>query len=126
MTKIATNRLCVLLATLLLIGASQSYACTGLLVGKGASADGSVMISYSADSHTLYGELYYWAAADHAPGSMRQITEWDSGKPLGQIPEIAHTYAVIGNMNEHALAITESTWGAKSCRILMVSWIMGA
>ena len=113
MTKNALTRLLALLTTLLLLGTSQSYACTGLLVGKNASADGSVMISYSADSHTLYGELYYWPAADHAAGSMRQITEWDSGKPLGQIPEVAHTYAVIGNMNEHALAITESTWGGR-------------
>ena len=113
MTQNALTRLLALFTTLLLLGTSQSYACTGLLVGKGASADGSVMISYSADSHTLYGELYYWPAADHAPGSMRQITEWDSGQPLGQIPEVAHTYAVIGNMNEHALAITESTWGGR-------------
>lgn len=113
MTNKVMIRLFALLVSLMAISSVESYACTGLLVGKDASADGSVMISYSADSHTLYGELYYWAAADHAPGAMRQITEWDSGKHLGQIPEVAHTYAVIGNMNEHALAITESTWGGR-------------
>lgn len=91
----------------------SSSACTGLLVGKDASKDGSVMISYAADSHTLYGELYYWPAADYQKGAMRQITEWDTGKPLGYIPQVAHTYSVIGNMNEHQLAITESTWGGR-------------
>lgn len=90
-----------------------SKACTGLLVGKKASADGSVMISYAADSHSLYGELYHWPARDWAKGTMRQIIEWDTHKPLGQIPEVAHTYAVTGNMNEHQLAITESTWGGR-------------
>ena len=90
-----------------------ALACTGLLVGKNASADGSVMISYAADSHTLYGELYYYPAADHAHGAQRQIIEWDTNRPLGYIPEIAHTYAVVGNMNEHQVAITESTWGGR-------------
>ncbi len=92
---------------------TKALACTGLLVGKKASADGSVMISYAADSHTLYGELYYWPAADWEPGSLRQIVEWDTGKPLGFIPQVAHTYSVVGNMNEHQVAITESTWGGR-------------
>lgn len=99
------------IATLL---APQADACTGLLVGKGASKDGSVMISYAADSHTLYGELYHWPAADWAKGSMRQIIEWDTNTPIGFIPQVAHTYNVIGNMNEYQLAITESTWGGRS------------
>lgn len=88
-------------------------ACTGLLVGKKASTDGSVMISYAADSHVLYGELYHWPAKDWLKGTMRQIVEWDTYTPLGAIPEVAHTYAVLGNMNEHQLAITESTWGGR-------------
>lgn len=92
---------------------SSANACTGLIVGKDASADGSVMISYAADSHVLYGELYHWPAKDWAPGTMRQIIEWDTYIPLGEIPEVAHTYAVVGNMNEHQLAITESTWGGR-------------
>ena len=88
-------------------------ACTNLLVGKNASADGSTIITYAADSHTLFGDLQYLPAADHAPGSMRQIIDWDSGKPLGAIPEVAHTYAVVGNMNEHQVTIAESTWGGR-------------
>ncbi|MDR2359408.1 MAG: C69 family dipeptidase [Prevotellaceae bacterium] len=91
----------------------NSYACTNFLVTKGASKDGSTFISYSADSHTLYGELYFWAAAKHKPGVVRQIREWDSGKFLGAIPEAAETYNVIGNMNEHSVMIGETTYGGR-------------
>lgn len=91
--------------------AASSLACTNFIVGKKASATGSTMISYAADSHQLYGELYYTPAADHAPGAMRQIIDWDSQRPLGQIPEIAHTYRVVGNVNEWQVTVAESTWG---------------
>lgn len=90
-----------------------ALACTSLIAGPGATTDGSVMITYAADSHTLYGELYSQPAADHAEGSMRPIVEWDTGRMLGEIPEVSHTYATIGNMNEHGLAISESTWGGR-------------
>ncbi len=92
---------------------SAAWACTSLIATKGATADGSTMITYAADSHTLYGELYNQPAADHAPGSMRKVVDWDSGRLLGEIPEVAHTYATIGNMNEHGLTISESTWGGR-------------
>ena len=88
-------------------------ACTSLIAAKGATADGSVMVTYAADSHNLYGELYNQPAANHPAGTMRKIVEWDTGKPLGEIPEVPHTYATIGNMNEHGLAIAESTWGGR-------------
>ncbi len=88
-------------------------ACTSLIAAKGATADGSVMVTYAADSHNLYGELYNQPAADHPAGTMRKIVEGDPGKPLGEIPEVPHTYATIGNMNEHGLAIAESTWGGR-------------
>lgn len=97
----------------LLSGVGAALACTGLIAASGATTDGSVFATYAADSHTLYGELYHLAAADHAPGSMRKITEWDTGKYMGEIPEVAHTYARMGNMNEHGLVITESTWGGR-------------
>ena len=87
---------------LLLAGFSyHSMACTNFLFTKGSTTDGSVMITYSADSHTLYGELYHWPASDWPAGAMLDVTEWDTGKPLGKIPQVAHTYNVIGNMNEH-------------------------
>ncbi len=96
------------------VGASfDADASTRLFAAKGATADGSVMVTYAADSHNLYGELYNQPAADHPAGTMRKIVEWDTGKPLGEIPEVPHTYATIGNMNEHGLAIAESTWGGR-------------
>jgi dipeptidase len=96
-------------ALTLLAWCQPADACTNLLVGKNASADGSTIITYAADSHTLFGDLQYLPAADHKPGDMRQIHDWDTGKYLGAIPEVAHTYAVVGNMNEHQLTIGEST-----------------
>ncbi len=97
----------------MLAASSVAMACTGLIAGKGATVDGSVLVTYAADSHTLYGELYYQPAANHPKGAVRKIVEWDTGKPLGEIPEVSHTYARMGNMNEHALCITESTWGGR-------------
>ena len=90
-----------------------AWGCTSLIAAKGATADGSVMVTYAADSHNLYGELYNQPAADHEKGALRKVVEWDTGKPLGEIPEVAHTYATIGNMNEHGLVIAESTWGGR-------------
>ncbi len=86
-------------------------ACTNFLVTKGASTDGSTMITYAADSHVLYGELYYRPAADYPEGTMLEVYEWDTGKYLGKIKQARHTYSVVGNMNEHQLAIGETTYG---------------
>ena len=88
-------------------------ACTNFLVGKDASVDGSTMVSYAADSYALYGFLYYRPAADHAEGAVREVKDWDTGKPLCTIPQVAHTYNVVGNMNEHQLTIGETTWGGR-------------
>lgn len=93
--------------------AAESQACTSLLVGKKASADGSTMITYAADSHVLFGELYHWPAASYPKGTMLDIYEWDTNKYLGKIPQVSKTYSVTGNMNEHQLAISESTWGGR-------------
>lgn len=92
------------------LGAPAALACTSLLVSKEASSDGSTLITYAADAHELYGELYYTAARRNAPGATRDIIEWDSGKLLGRIPEAPVTYSVVGNMNEHQLTISESTF----------------
>ena len=88
-------------------------ACTNFLFTKGATKDGSTMITYAADSHVLYGELYYRRAADYPAGTMFQVVDWDSGRPLIYIPQVAHTYSVVGNMNEHQLAISETTYGGR-------------
>jgi dipeptidase len=92
----------------------KTEACTNFLITRGASVNGSTMITYAADAHVLYGELYYWPAADHKPGSMLDVYEWDTNKYLGQIEQVAHTYRVVGNMNEHQLAISETTFGGRS------------
>ena len=102
------------LAIAALIGCTaQADACTSLLAGKNATVDGSTLITYAADAHTLYGALNFMPAADHQPGAMREVREWDTNKHLGFITQPAHTYKVVGNMNEHQLTITESTWSCK-------------
>ena len=104
----------VIIVALFFIGnAFDSKACTNFIITRGASTDGSVMVSYSADSHTLYGELYHHPAAKYQPGAMRRIIDWDSGRPLGSIPEAAETYNVVGNMNEYQVIIGETTFGGR-------------
>lgn len=97
----------------LLILSTKSYACTNFLVTKGASVDGSTMITYAADSHYLYGELYHWPAAMYSKGTMLKIYEWDTGKFLGEIPQAMQTYNVVGNINEYQVAIGETTYGGR-------------
>jgi len=93
---------------------TTTNACTNYLITKGASVDGSTMISYAADSHVLYGELYHWQAATWPEGSMLDIYEWDTGKFLGKIKQAKQTYNVVGNMNEFQVAIGETTYGGRS------------
>lgn len=90
------------------------FSCTNFLIGKKASTDGSTMISYSADSYNLYGELYHWPAKQYNKGEVLKVYEWDTGKYLGEIPQALQTYNVMGNMNEHQLAIGETTFGGHS------------
>ncbi len=110
-SAVAGAMLCGGAALALLCGGVEALACTNLIAGKKATADGSVLMTYAADSHNLYGMLTNSPAADHPKGSMRKVVDWDSGKPLGEIPQVAHTYNVVGNINEHQVAIGESTWG---------------
>ena len=94
--------------------AKTTLACTNLLVTKGASTDGSTFITYNADSHVLYGELYYWQAGKHPKGSLLDIYEWDTGTFLGKIKQAPYTYKVVGNMNENQVAIGETTFGGRT------------
>jgi len=109
------NSITVVCACLFMIftGWKQADACTNFLITKGASTDGSTMVSYAADSHDLYGELYHWSAQTYPEGAMLDIYEWDTGKFLGQIPQVRQTYNVVGNMNEYQLAIGETTYGGR-------------
>ncbi|NMC36994.1 MAG: dipeptidase [Bacteroidales bacterium] len=88
----------------------MTRACTNFIVTRGASVNGSTMITYSADSHVLYGELYYWPARDYPVGTMLDVYEWDTRRYMGKIRQVPHTYSVVGNMNEHQLSIGETTY----------------
>lgn len=88
-------------------------ACTNFIVGCKASADGSVMTTYAADSYSLDGFLRYQPAADHKAGAMRKVYDWDTNVYLGEIPQVAHTFNVVGNTNEHQLTIGETTYGGR-------------
>ena len=100
-------------ALLFIAGETTGLCCTNVIVTQGASRDGSVLVSYAADSHYLFGELYYHPAADWSPGSLLKIYEWDTGRYLGEIEQVAHTYQTVGNMNENQVIITETTWGGR-------------
>ena len=102
---------CSMLAATAWIGMDRSAAaCTNFLITKGASADGSVMITYAADAHNFYGELSYIPPGVHSPGAMREVIEWDTGTYLGQIRQAPVTYSVVGNMNQHQVAVGETTF----------------
>ena len=91
----------------------DASACTNVLVTKGASADGSNMVSYAADSHQLFGELYFRRSGKWNTGDLRRIDEWDTGRHLGYIPEAPMTWQRVGNMNEKQLIIAETTYGGR-------------
>jgi len=88
----------VLIFLVILALPNNVSACTNFLITKGASADGSTMITYAADAHDMYGELVYLPAGTHLAGATRQVYDWDTAKHLGQIPEAPYTYAVVGHM----------------------------
>lgn len=105
--------LLVILISIQLFTAVEVDACTNYLITKGASADGSTMVSYAADSHIRYGELYYSPAKDWPAGSMLTIYDRSTAKPLGQIPQVAHTYQTVGFMNEYQVSMGETTFGGR-------------
>lgn len=89
----------------------QAFPCTSYLVTPGASADGSSMISYAADSHIRYGELYFFEGGPKPPGSYFQVYYRGNHKPLARVPLPESTYQVVGYINEKQVAIGESTFG---------------
>ena len=88
-----------------------THACSNILISKGASADGSVIVAYNADDDGLFGSLDHRPAADHIPGSIRQVWDWDGQYYCGNIPQVAHTLNVVGNINEAGVSIIETTFG---------------
>ena len=103
----------VLILSFLIIINYKTDACTNFLVGKKASVDGSTIVSYNADSYTLYGELYHYPAKKYTIGQKLRVNDWDTGKYLGDIDQAKETYNVIGNMNENQVTITETTFGGR-------------
>ena len=108
-----THLTLLLAAVFALVPAFDGNTCTNVIVTKGASKDGSTLVTYAADSHYLFGELYYHPAADWKPGSLLKVYEWDTNKYLGEIDQVPHTFQTVGNMNEKQVIITETTWGGR-------------
>lgn len=103
----------LVLSAAMLFASSGALACSNLIVGKKASVDGSVMVSYNADDYGMFGHLCHYPAGTHPKGTMRQIYDWDSGVYHGEIEEAPVTYNVIGNINEFQLSIGETTYGGR-------------
>ena len=102
-----------ILAATALVAYGTASACTNFIITRGASTDGSVMVSYAADSHALYGALYHSAGGKHMKGAILPVYEWDTGRYLTDIPQVAESYSTVGNMNEHSLIIAETTFGGR-------------
>lgn len=107
------NKRLFLFAALALAAFMPLLACTNMIVGKKASADGSVMVTYNDDAGSKFGHICHFPAANHAPGEMRKIYDWETKRYLGEIPEAPVTYNVVGNINEYQLCICETTFGGR-------------
>ena len=103
----------IFLSIIVMMAAGHALACTNLIVGKGASTDGSVIVSYNADSYGMYGNLYTHKAAKHNKGEVRKVYDWDTNRFLGLIDEAEVTYNVVGQMNENQVSVCETTFGGR-------------
>ncbi|MBR6201544.1 MAG: C69 family dipeptidase [Bacteroidaceae bacterium] len=106
------RRVCLFILYVLAL-AMPAWACTSIIVGKGASADGSVLVTYNADSYGMFGSIYHHVGGRHAKGEMRKVYDWDTNKYLGEIPQAERTYTVVGQMNENQVSIAETTFGGR-------------
>ena len=111
--NISNNFKTLALSAVLSTAAVSASACTNFIVGKKASVDGSVMVTYNADDYGMFGYLCHYPTGTHKQGEMRKIYDWDSGEYHGEIPEAPVTYNVIGNINEFQLSIGETTYGGR-------------
>lgn len=107
------NRLIIsaVIAAFALFSSQDTDACSNILITKGATADGSCMVSYAADSHQLFGELYFLKGGKFGKNAMRQVYNWDTGAYMGEIPQVRRTWQRVGNLNEKQLIIAETTYG---------------
>ena len=106
MKKLFTSLMLALAAV-----ATPALACTNFIITRGASTDGSNMVTYAADSHGLYGALYQYVPDRYT--EFMDVTEWDTGRYIGKIKQAPVTYRTLGNSNEHSLFITETTFGGR-------------
>ncbi len=104
----------LVLAVFMALPMNRASACTSFLVGRKASTDGSAFITYNQDDYGMYGTLQYLPAARHKAGEMRKIIDGDTNHYHGEIPEAPYTYGVMGYINEHQVAITETTFGGRA------------
>ena len=97
----------------ILLAAMPAMACTNLIVGKKASADGSVMCSYNCDGFGFSGSLFYSPAGRHAPGEQIAIHGWGPAHPGRYVAQVDYTYNVVGLMNEKQVTIVETTFDGR-------------
>ncbi len=109
--SISVKKIIISLTVIATISVGRSDACTNLIVTRSASVDGSVMLTYAADSHTRYGTLVHYPGGRQKAGDMIPVLQWGQERYLGEMPQVGYTYNVIGNMNEKQVAIGETTWG---------------
>ena len=92
---------------------AHAHACTNFIATKGATKDGSVLVTYNADDYGLFTNLCHYPAGTHAKGERREIIDYDTHESHGFIPEASVTYNVIGNINEYQVSIGETTYGGR-------------
>ena len=91
---------------------SIALACTSIVVSRGASRDGSVMVTYSADAPFM-PKLLYMPGGTHQAGDLIQVRGWEDDRLCGPVRQAATTYSVVGLMNEHQLSLAETTTGGR-------------
>lgn len=101
------------LAVMLFAIASYGIACTNFIATKGATIDGSVLVTYNADDYGLFAKLCHYAGGKHQKGDKYEIIDYDTHASHGFIPQAPITYNVIGNINEYQVSIGETTYGGR-------------
>ena len=93
--------------------ATGAMACTNLIVGKKASADGSVICTYNCDGFGFAGSLFHTPAGRHTPGEKIAIHGWGPSHNDQFVEQVEYTYNVVGFTNERQVTIVESTFDGR-------------